>query len=808
MIPVAEFKQFTEQQPAFKVLKPWWDVLAEYLTVAMLMIGVFGCTLQVTQDKIICLPSHEPRENVSEAPCQELLPRGVSEQIGGLREVSGLKNNLDLQQYSFINQLCYETALHWYAKYFPYLVVIHTLIFMVCTSFWFKFPGTSSKIEHFISILGKCFDSPWTTRALSEVSGENHKGPVATSGKSAATGTSVATTAAATHATGSGPGKASEGEKEREKVLTEPEKVVTEPPAVTLLDKKEGEQAKALFEKVKKFRMHVEEGDILHSMYIRQTVLKVCKFLGILIYNLIYVEKIRFLVACRVETSEVTGYASFCCNHTKAHLFSKLAFCYICFVCVYGLTCVYTLYWLFHRPLKEYSFRSVREETGMNDIPDVKNDFAFMLHLIDQYDSLYSKRFAVFLSEVSESRLKQLNLNHEWTPEKLRQKLQRNARGRLELALCMLPGLPDTVFELSEVEALRLEAVGDITFPPGLSQLVHLQELSLLHSPAQLPFSSQIFLRDRLKVIRVKCEELREVPLWVFGLRGLEELHLEGLFPPELARAATLESLRELKQLKVLSLRSNAGKVPASVTDVAGHLQRLSLHNDGARLLALNSLKKLTVLRELELVACGLERIPHAVFSLGALQELDLKDNHLRSIEEILSFQHCRKLVTLRLWHNQIAYVPEHVRKLRSLEQLFLAYNKLETLPSQLGLCSGLRLLDVSHNGLRCLPPELGLLQNLQHLDVSYNALQLLPDELFFCRKLRTLLLDYNQLSHLSPHVAALGTLSRLGLKGNRLEALPEELGNCQSLKKAGLLVEEIIYQGLPADVRERLEGE
>lgn len=46
---MAEFKQFSEQQPAFKLLKPWWDVLAEYLTVAMLMIGVFGCTLQVRE---------------------------------------------------------------------------------------------------------------------------------------------------------------------------------------------------------------------------------------------------------------------------------------------------------------------------------------------------------------------------------------------------------------------------------------------------------------------------------------------------------------------------------------------------------------------------------------------------------------------------------------------------------------------------------------------------------------------------------------------------------------------------------------
>ncbi|XP_064180039.1 volume-regulated anion channel subunit LRRC8E [Anguilla rostrata] len=802
MIPVNEFRQFaSDRNPQFRVLKPWWDVFTEYLCIVMLMIGVFGCTLQLTQDKISCLPSHLAVSSPDKIDCSHISEHHDNEKNTPIfknasRELFGKKNDLDIHQYVFINHYCYERAVHWYGKYFPYLVVIHTMIFMVASSFWFKFPGTSSKIELFVTILGKCFDSPWTTRALSEVSEERGEEKMDiwrrnTMSKSAADASSLDEETA-------GLVRSSSVKSNQEK------KALEAPQTISVLDKKEGEQAKALFEKVKKFRTHVEEADLLYLMYVLQTSLKVFKFLLITIYNSALVSNIEIVVRCSVP-EELTGYDVYCCNHVKAHLFSKLAYCYICFVGVYGVLCIYTLYWLFHRPLKEYSFESVRLETGINDIPDVKNDFAFLLHLSDQYDALYSKRFAVFLSEVSESRLGQVNLNHEWTAKKLRQKLSQNASNRLEIHLFMLPGLPDTLFEITEVESLKLELLKDITIPASISQLTSLQELCLIHCPIKLQLAALNNLRDRLKVLRLSFEGLEQIPMWTYTLNGLEELHLTGSLTHEVSRNASLDTLRGLKNLRVLTLRCRLAKIPASVSDTGEQLQRLCIYNEGVKLQAFSSLKKLGNLTSLELVGCELERIPSAVFSLANLQELDMKENKLSSVEEIMSLQHCRRLVTLRLWHNALLYVPEHISKLRALETLDLSWNKIRKLPGRLFYCTKLRHLDVSHNGLSSLPPEVGILQSLQYFAAASNSLDSLPDELFSCKRLKSLLLGNNNLASLSPRVSSLAQLVRLELKGNRLESLPLEIGDCPVLKLSGIVVEQHILEVLPSDVRERM---
>ena len=758
---------------------------------------------QLTQDKISCLPSHFSSPTPEAIDCSHIrgywenetrehtLVRPASPII---REVYGRKNNLDIHQYVFVNHYCYERAVHWYGKYFPYLVVIHTMIFMVVSSFWFKFPGTSSKIELFVTILGKCFNSPWTTRALNEVSEERSEEKLVTLRRNTMSKPPVVLEEETVGLLRSSSTKSNSEKKPPESPQS----------SASVLDRKEGEQAKALFEMVKKFRTHVEEADLLYVMYVLQTSFKVFQVFLIIIYSAALVNNIEIVVRCLVPP-ELTGFDIYCCNHNKAHLFSKLAYCYICFVGVYGLMCIYTLYWLLHRSLKEYSFEQVRLETGVDDIPDMKNDFAFLLHLSDQYDALYAKRFAVFLSEVSESRLRQVNLNHEWTPKKLRTRLYKNPNERMELHLFMLPGIPDTAYDLPEVESLKLELHSNVTISSGIVKLTALQELALVNCSTKVQQAALTYLKDRLKVLHLSFESAEQVPLWMYNLQNLHELHLSGPLINEVSRSPSLESLRDLKALRVLTIRSNLNKIPSSVGDVALQLRKLCIYNECCKIAAFSSLKKLTNLDSLELIGCMLERIPSAVFSLVNLQELDLKDNKLTTVEEILSLQHCQRLVALRLWYNSISYIPEHVSKLQFLETLDVSWNKLQKLPSRLFYCTKLKHLDVSHTQITVLPSEVNILQGLQFFSAAFNSLEVLPEELFSCKKLKTLVLGNNRLINLSPRISNLTMLARLELKGNRIDALPDEIGDCPSLSRGGLVIEANLVDQLPAFVQTKL---
>lgn len=836
MFTLTEVASLNDIQPTYRILKPWWDVFMDYLGIVMLMLAIFAGTMQITKDQVACLPvldswneggttptpqpnegkagmggeAESSRVTLAAAPIvSKDQPDSVVHQINylhtsavGQPQPTGVKTNLDFQQYVFINQMCYHVALPWYSKYFPYLALIHTIVLMVSSNFWFKYPKTSSKIEHFVSILGKCFESPWTTKALSETACEDSE-----ENKQRLTGASLLPKHVSTSSEEGSPNQ-STPMLAKTGVKFSAEKPVFEFPSMTILDKKDGEQAKALFEKVRKFRAHVEDSDMIYKMYVAQTAIKTVKFFLILCYTMTFVTRIHFNHSCTPEIKHLTGYAEFQCTHNMAFMLKKLLVSYIALIFVYGMVCIYTLFWLFRRPLKEYSFEKVREESSFSDIPDVKNDFAFLLHMVDQYDQLYSKRFGVFLSEVSENKLREISLNHEWTFEKLRQHVTRNTQDKLELHLFMLSGVPDAVFDLTDLEVLKLELIPEARITAKVSQMINLQELHFYHCPAKVEQTAFSFLRDHLRCLHVKFTDVAEIPTWVYLLKSLRELYLVGNLNSENNKMIGLESLRDLRHLKILHLKSNLTKIPTNITDLSPHLVKLVVHNDGTKLLVLNSLKKMINLAELELHNCELERIPHAIFSLTNLQELDLKSNNIRTIEEIISFQHLKRLICLKLWHNKIISIPLSISHVKNLESLYLSHNKLDALPGPLFNLLKLRYLDVSHNTVAVIPPEVGFLQNLQYFAITGNKVEVVPKQLFKCTKLRTLCLGHNCISTLPEKLGQLMQLTHLELKGNCLDRLPAQLGQCHLLRKSGLIVEDHLFDTLPLEVKESINQE
>ncbi|XP_007908547.1 volume-regulated anion channel subunit LRRC8C [Callorhinchus milii] len=817
MIPVTELSYFGEQDPAFKILKPWWDVFAEYLTLLMVMVSMFGGALQVSNERILCIPVSQ---GVS------LQDRQSNQSVSdGMRPsaftAGGFKSGLDIQQYYLINQWCYDHSVIWFSKYFPYLVLLHSMIFLISSNFWFKFPGTSSKIEHFITVLGKCLDSPWTTRALSETVYEESSPRISTVAASNVD-QSVSSIHTPLRAESSLVSLSQEiafsnevPSRDEASLLSRSSSqllkssagglmMMVDTSAVKILDKKEGEQAKSLFEKVKKFRLHTEEeGDILYKMYLKQTVVRAVQSAIILIYISVFIPRMGNVIHC-VDSLHITGFTDFFCIHGLWRMFRMLSLVYITAILLYSGTCVYTLHWILYYKLRQYSFENVRVETGMDDIPDVRNDFAFLLHLIDQYDKLYARKFAVFLSDVSENKLLQLNLNHEWSLERLKQRLVVNRENQVEMHLFMMPGIPFQVYDLTEIEVLKLELIKGITISAAIANLKTLREMWLYNCSVKVERQALLFLRENVSTLRVRFGIADEIPPWIFTLRSLRELYIEGHLQTDSKVSTALQMFSELPNINTLHLKTNVTKLPTAILDMAARLQRLIIHNEGVKITSLANIKKLFYLTLLRLLHCNLERIPSAVFSLTNLQELDLKDNNLNSTEELASCQHLRKLTCLKLWHNNVPSIPVHIAKVTSLEMLHLNKNKIEVLPPALFKLTKLLFLDLSHNNISRIPPEIGELTELQHFAIECNKVNKIPETLSSCVKLRALIISYNRLTHLPPSIGLLRHLQLLDLKCNKLDKLPVELGQCVHLRRSQLIIEEDIFKTLPPEIREQ----
>ncbi|KAM4039422.1 volume-regulated anion channel subunit LRRC8C-like isoform 1-T2 [Anomaloglossus baeobatrachus] len=818
MILLAELKQFTAQDPSLRILKPWFDVMSDYLNLLMLSVSVFSSTLQAYSDKMLCVP----------VPPKPLLENVINlTSVHGCQSyffTSGHKTTMESQYYLMINQWCYEHVIPNYLRFFPYLILVNSSIFLITSNFWFKFPGTLSRIKQFITVLGMCLASPWTTKALAKTMQEERRIHVAPSETKAETPEPINPPVSLIDNT-------------EQPVITEkpedlpkpPQKQVgffleeAESPSVThrkpkkfikavtnkginvsLFDKKEGEQAKALFERVKNFRLHTEGKSLLYYTYKTQAILRVLLATALFSYVTYHTPDMKYEFYC-VEPQNISGYTEFYCVYVPWRMFTMLSVIFLLLLLMYNSICLYTVYWIFHYKLQEYSFEIIRKGSSIDDIPDVINDFAFLLHLIDQYDPLYAWKFAVFLSDVSETKLNQLNMNIYWTQEKLQQRLTINSEGKTEIRLPILPGIPEQLFQLVEIEVLKVEKLKSATLTGDVSNLRMLKELWISNSNIKIGTRALDFLKKNLHILRVSFSSPDEIPSWMYNLSSLRELYISGQVQSESSIDVGLQPFKELPKLKYLYLKLHVSSVPSAIIRLAQTLESLTIHNEYVNLSSVSILKKFTNLKELRLNYCQLDHIPSSIVSLAKLQEVDFSNNNLSFLVELTCLQQLKNLVSLHLSRNNISSIPPHIAKLSSLEKLYINNNHLKSISLAIFKLTRLTCLDFSNNHIHYLPADIGKLVHLKYLSISHNKLTFLPDQLFSCIKLQTLVLSHNKISIISSNTGALTQLTFLDLMENKLEKLPPELENCTYLKRNQLLVEKEIFDTLPYEIRERM---
>ncbi|XP_054615636.1 volume-regulated anion channel subunit LRRC8D isoform X2 [Dunckerocampus dactyliophorus] len=828
MFSLSELAPLDQHQSRSKLLKPWWEIFMDYTVVLMLMTSVLASTVQLSRDKVVCIPldSHASANlsAVSSNSVATRMPARIPPDIGPnlYLTASGRRTHLVHQQYVYISQVCYHETLPWSSRFFPYVALLLSLMLMASGSFWLHFPHTSARIEHFLTILAKCCESPWTSQALTHAAQQDilqdrnllakAKGaecaPPCSSPLQGLTRHLRVESAAYRPLTECPPPCQS-----RHSFDTASNRIFSSSVHFTpsgahharqgiSLDKSDEEEARALFERVRKFRAHSESSDVIYKVYLAQTVFKLLTATLIMSSTIPLLSSFSFTHICHPEVQASVGYAAFQCIHVLSSLLHKLMLAYLTLLGLYNLLNLYTLGWLVHNSLRHYPVHSLKELTSLRDMPDLRNDLAFLLHMLDQYDPLLVQRLAVFLSPVSERGLLDRGVEGPWGEQKLRAMISSDPDGRACLQLIALPELPPALFTLSHLQVLKLELITDARFTMQVSDMTSLRELHLCCCTASVESSALRVLQERLEVLHITFSHTSEIPSWVLSLDSLRELHLFG----HLGHSWPLGSLRYLRHLCVLVIHGMLQRIPGELCEVAGSLVKLEVHNEGARLLALSGLKRMVALTELQLQGCLLERLPSALQALTNLQVLDMKNNRLRALEELPRMAHLTRLSCLRLSGNSVGTLPDSVGELQGLELLDLSNNQLQNVPLALFSLCRLQKLLLAGNLLKKLPAEVKALQHLTELDISGNRLESLPPELFIsCVKLYLLNVSHNALRSLPVGISSLTELCMLDLRENNLYELPAELGRCSGLRGGGLLVDYGLFLTLPPHVRDSL---
>ena len=172
MFPTNAVSGIVQGDATYKLLKPWWDVMTDYLAVAMLMISFVAGTSQITKGGIICVPAVDCQSgnNYMNTAAKNICSM-YEANYTGIKPVRTL-TLADRRQYEFVDAECGVKAVHVFQSYFPFIIFLEVLFLIIINNLWLKLPKTASVVENFIELVLECNNAQGTLDHLTKAIGK------------------------------------------------------------------------------------------------------------------------------------------------------------------------------------------------------------------------------------------------------------------------------------------------------------------------------------------------------------------------------------------------------------------------------------------------------------------------------------------------------------------------------------------------------------------------------------------------------------------------------------------------------------
>lgn len=166
---------------------------------------------------------------------------------------------------------------------------------------------------------------------------------------------------------------------------------------------------------------------------------------------------------------------------------------------------------------------------------------------------------------------------------------------------------------------------------------------------------------------------------------------------------------------------------------------------------------------DFDLSDCQLRRVPSGIYSICKVyrkEHLFLNNNELHSLEDGGQLSDLYLIKSLNLSSNAFTQLPNEIKYLISLTELYVQDNQIKTLPEGIQHLQCLQVLDISNNRLRNLPSYVGKLKSLRKLNITQNReLSELCPELCFAHNLSQIDLDVEHYIFPPTEVTTQGTI-------------------------------------------------